>query len=110
MTTHCETLGISREASAERVKRSCRSLVKVYHPDKFPIRSAEHAEGEKRIRDINEVYSVLSKSASRAKYDAKLSKRPVRYWGAEPGALRETNSYMDTIKRAAYHLCTRTIL
>ena len=84
MTTHYETLGIPREASAERVKRSYRSLVKIYHPDKFPSGSAEQAEAEKRIRDLNEAYSVLSKPANRAKYDAKLSKRPLLYWGAEP--------------------------
>ena len=114
MTTHYETLGIPREASAERVKRSYRSLVKIYHPDKFPTGSAEHAEAEKRIRDINEAYSVLSKPASRAKYDAKLSKRPLLYWGAEPehcARCGKPTGYWDTIKRAAVcHRCTRTIL
>jgi len=48
MTTHYETLGLPREASAERVKRSYRSLVKIYHPDKFSSGSAEQAEAEKR--------------------------------------------------------------
>jgi DnaJ-class molecular chaperone len=113
MGTHYETLGISREASAERVKRSYRSLVKIYHPDKFPSGSAEHAEAENRIRDINGAYSVLSKPADRVKYDAKLSKRAL-YRGAEPehcARCGKPTGYWDIIKRAAVcHLCTRTIL
>jgi len=103
MTTHYETLGIPREASAERVKRSYRSLVKICHPDKFPSGSAEQAGAEKRIRDINEAYSVLSKPANRAKYDAKLSKRPLLYWGAEPehcSRCGKPTGYLDTSKRA----------
>ena len=102
MTTHYETLGIPREASTERVKRSYRSLVKIYHPDKFPSGSAEQAEAEKRIRDINGAYSVLSKPANRAKYDAKLSKRLLLYWGAEPehcARCGKPTGYWDTIKR-----------
>jgi DnaJ-class molecular chaperone len=104
MTTHYETLGIPREASSERVKRSYRILVKIYHPDKFPSGSAEHAEAEKRIRDINEAYSVLSKPASRARYDAKLSKRALPYWGAEPehcSRCGKPTGYWDTVKRVA---------
>jgi curved DNA-binding protein CbpA len=102
MTTYYETLGIPREASAERVKRSYRSLVKIYHPDKFPSGSAEQAEAEKRIRDINEAYTVLSKPANRAKYDAKLSKRALLYWGAEPehcARCGKPTGYWDTIKK-----------
>jgi curved DNA-binding protein len=104
MTTHYETLGIPRKASAERVKRSYRILVKIYHPDKFPTGSREHAEAEKRIRDINEAYSVLSKPANRAKYDAKLSKRARPYWGAEPehcSRCGKPTGYWDTVKRVA---------
>ncbi len=59
MTSHYETLGIPKEASAERIKRSYRKLVKLYHPDQFPSRSREQAEAEKRMRDINVAYSVL---------------------------------------------------
>src|SRR5437762_10230819 len=75
MTSHYETLGIPKEASAERIKRSYRKLVKLYHPDQFPSRSREQAEAEKRMRDINVAYSVLSKPLSRMRYDAKLNER-----------------------------------
>src|SRR2546425_13050449 len=75
MRSHYETLGIPKEASAERIKRSYRKLVKLYHPDQFPSRSMEQAEAEKRMRDINVAYSVLSKPLSRMRYDAKLNER-----------------------------------
>jgi len=83
MTTHYDTLGIPREATGERVKRAYRGLVKIYHPDRFPSGSQERVEAEKRIREINEAYGVLSKPVSRATYDAKLSKRG-GYPEAEP--------------------------
>jgi curved DNA-binding protein CbpA len=65
MSTHYETLGIPREASAERVKRSYRSLVKIYHPDKFASGSEAEVEAGKRIRDINAAYAVLSNPQAR---------------------------------------------
>ncbi len=75
MRSHYETLGIPKEASAERIKRSYRKLVKLYHPDQFPSRSMEQAEAEKRMRDINVAYSVLSKPLSRTSYDGELNGR-----------------------------------
>ena len=76
MSTHYETLAIPREANAERVKRSYRSLVKIYHPDKFPSGSKEEAETGKRIREINAAYAVLSNPHKRASYDAELNTPP----------------------------------
>jgi DnaJ-class molecular chaperone len=75
MTSHYETLGIQKEASPEGIRRSYRKLVKLYHPDQFPNRSREQAEAEKRMRDINVAYSVLSKPLSRMRYDEKLNER-----------------------------------
>lgn len=73
MTTHYHTLRIPKEASAERVKRSYRSLVKACHPDQFPSGSEAQAEAEERIREINAAYAVLSNPHKRANYDSKLN-------------------------------------
>jgi curved DNA-binding protein CbpA len=103
MTTHYDTLDIPREASAEQIKRSHRRLVKLYHPDKFPSGSAKHAESEKRIREINEAYSVLSKPSNRASYDATLRKR-VRHSEVDPEhcvRCGKPTGYWDTLKRVA---------
>src|SRR5207249_10334202 len=73
MSTHYETLGIRKDASAKQVKASYHSLVKLSHPDRFAAGSKAHAEAEKRIREINAAYAVLSKPVSRASYDLKLN-------------------------------------
>jgi hypothetical protein len=76
MITHYEALGIPRDASAERIKRAYRSLVKVCHPDLFPGGSEAEVEAGRRIREINAAYAVLSNARARASYDAKLEAAP----------------------------------
>jgi len=106
MRSHYETLGIPTEASAERVKRSYRKLVKLYHPDQFPDRSMEQAEAEKRMREINAAYSVLSKPLSRTSYDAKLNGRAFSRIQVDPehcsrcGKL--TGHWQSTLRKAAF--------
>ena len=110
MTTHYEILGIPREASAELVKRSYRRLVKIHHPDRFPSGTAAQAEAEKRIREINAAYWVLSKPIHRANYDAQLGKRTNSCSDAEPeyyGRCGKPTGYWGTVKRAARcHACS----
>ena len=104
MTTHYETLGIPRESSAERIKRSYRSLVKLYHPDRCPSGSEAHAEAERKIREINIAYGVLSKPLNRANYDARLSKRPLPYSEVDPehcARCGKPTGYWATLKRVA---------
>jgi curved DNA-binding protein CbpA len=76
MGTYYETLGITRDASPELIKYAHRSLVKVWHPDKFPGGSEAEAEAGRRIREINAAYTVLSNARTRASYDAKLAAGP----------------------------------
>jgi len=113
MATHYDTLDIAREASAEQIKRSYRRLVKLYHPDNFPSGSAKHAESERRIRDINEAYSVLSRPSNRASYDATLRKR-VCYSEVDPehcAGCGKPTGYWDTVKRGRRcHACVGTTL
>jgi curved DNA-binding protein CbpA len=73
--THYQVLGIPKESSAERVKHAYRSLVKTCHPDLFPSGSEAQCEAEKRIREANAAYAVLSNPDKRASYDAKSHKQ-----------------------------------
>src|SRR5262249_12369314 len=84
MRTHYETLGIRREASAPQIKRAYRSLVKRYHPDLFRSGSAACAEAEKRMREINMAYAVLSNPRRRETYDSKLRVQISRYSEPKP--------------------------
>lgn len=77
MITHYQTLGIPKEADAERVRQAYRSLVKAFHPDIFPAGSEAQAEAGRRIREINVAYSILSHPDKRASYDAQLTKKTI---------------------------------
>jgi curved DNA-binding protein CbpA len=112
MTTHYQTLGIPKEASAERVKRSYRSLVKTCHPDQFPSGSQAQAAAEERIREINAAYAVLSKPRKRASYDAELNKQASNHPHPEPEHCdkcgKPTGYWHRDRNGALCHACTGT--
>lgn len=55
-------LGVAREASAEEIKKAYRRLAHKYHPDKS-------GGDEKKFKEVNEAYQVLSSREKRAEYD-----------------------------------------
>jgi curved DNA-binding protein len=59
-----ETLGVSRSADAEEVKRAYRKLARKYHPDVSKEKNAEA-----KFKDVQEAYEVLRDSDKRAAYD-----------------------------------------
>ena len=64
MADHYETLGVSREASAEEIKKAYRKLARQLHPDVNP--SEDAAE---RFKDVTHAYDVLSDPEQRQRYD-----------------------------------------
>ncbi|MCS6872211.1 MAG: DnaJ C-terminal domain-containing protein [Anaerolineae bacterium] len=58
-------LGVSRNATAEEIKKAYRNLARRYHPDRNP----NDKEAEARFKQINEAYEVLSDAEKRARYD-----------------------------------------
>lgn len=60
-----ETIGVSRSASADEIKRAYRKLAKQHHPDANP----DDSGAQKKFSEITEAYEVLSDPEKRKKYD-----------------------------------------
>lgn len=67
MPTHYETLGITREASAEEIKKSYRALSLKWHPDRN-----SSPEAQSKFQEIGAAYEVLSDDAKRQEYNMEL--------------------------------------
>ena len=60
-----EVLGVDKSADASTIKKAYYKLAKQYHPDVNP----GDKEAEKKFKEINEAYAVLSDADKKAKYD-----------------------------------------
>ena len=65
MKDYYATLGLTREASSDEIKKAFRRLARETHPDANP----GDPSAEPRFREVAEAYEVLSDPARRAAYD-----------------------------------------
>ena len=64
MADHYEVLGVSRDASADDIKKAYRRLARQLHPDVNPGQ-----EAAERFKDVTHAYDVLSDPRQRQEYD-----------------------------------------
>ncbi|MCH7507954.1 MAG: DnaJ domain-containing protein [Proteobacteria bacterium] len=57
-------MGVKRDATAEKLKRSYRKLARKYHPD-----VSQEADAEVKFKEVGEAYEVLKDPEKRAAYD-----------------------------------------
>jgi molecular chaperone DnaJ len=60
-----ELLGVSKEATADEIRKAYRKLAHLYHPDK----TGGDKEAEEKLKEINEAYDVLKNAEKRKAYD-----------------------------------------
>jgi curved DNA-binding protein len=60
-----QVLGVSRNASAEEIKKAYRKLAKQYHPDRNP----NDKSAEAKFKEVQEAYDVLSDPKKKQAYD-----------------------------------------
>lgn len=64
-TDYYASLGVNKDASEQEIRKAYRKLAKDYHPDTHP----NDPVAEKRFKEINEAYEVLSDKDKRSRYD-----------------------------------------
>ena len=64
MADHYETLGVTREATPEEIKKAYRRLARELHPD---VNGSE--EASERFKGVTHAYDVLSDPEQRQRYD-----------------------------------------
>ncbi len=79
-----KTLGVSKNASAEEIKKAYRKLARQHHPD-----VNKKPEAEKRFKEINEANEVLSDPEKRKRYDTVGPEwERFRQGGQQPGGFQ----------------------
>ena len=73
MKNYYEILEVNKRASKEVIEKAYKVLVKKYHPDLFTGEKKIYAE--KKIKEINEAYSVLTDEFMKEQYDVELEKQ-----------------------------------
>ncbi|CAM4051704.1 DnaJ C-terminal domain-containing protein [Campylobacter armoricus] len=59
-----DTLGVSKNATADEIKKAYRKLARQYHPD-----INKESGAEEKFKEINAAYEILSDEKKRAQYD-----------------------------------------
>jgi curved DNA-binding protein len=86
-----ETLGVKRNATQDEIRNAFRKLARKYHPDV----ATDKKEGEKRFKEVNEAYEVLSDPEKRKQYDElgpnwqqgqEFSPGGAAHWGGQRGS------------------------
>ena len=80
-----ETLGVTKSARADEIKKAYRKLAQRYHPDKNPGDKAS----EEKFKEITAAYETLSDAEKRKAYDQFGASGGMGAQGFDPSAFRD---------------------
>ncbi len=87
-----EVLGVEKNATDDDLKKAFRKLAKKYHPDANPDNKEE---AEKKFKEVNEAYEVLSDKQKRQMYDQFGFDGPQNFGGGQGGGYYSYGSGFD---------------
>lgn len=64
-----KTLGVTRNATKDQIKKAYRKLALKYHPDRAAKSGMDPKASEEKFKEISEAYSVLSDERKRQQFD-----------------------------------------
>ena len=94
MKNYYEILEVNKKASKEVIEKAYKVLAKKYHPDRYTGEKKQYAD--KKIKDINEAYHVLSDEFLREQYDAELEKEEIENYLQKRQIRSQNNTHRKT--------------
>lgn len=97
MSTHYDTLGVSRNSTPEELKKAYKRLCLEFHPD----RNGGNDFYTEKFKEINNAYEILADAIKRAEYDLSLpdttpvKKKEPKAEGKKSGKSWKENGYAD---------------
>lgn len=91
-----EVLGISRDASAEQIKKAYRALAMQLHPDQNP----DNPEAEEKFKEATEAFGILSDAGKRKMYD--LGRQGPSFPSSGTTPIRDMGTFPDAVSFALF--------
>ena len=93
-----DVLGVSKNATADELKKAYRKMAIKYHPDKNP----DDKDSEEKFKEAAEAYEVLSDPQKRAKYDRYGHQAPGGGFGGQHMSMDDIFSHFGDIFGGAF--------
>lgn len=96
-----DILGVNKTASQEEIKEAYKKLIKKYHPDLY---QGDKSFAEKKTKDINVAYDILSNPETRNNYDNEITPKYENIsYDYTPPKYNNPNSYHNYYKNVNYN-------